>query len=83
MANSFIPLILYHMRLSEPNPLFPATISHSIRKGIPKLVHHIIWLLGWACMLRVIAGNGDILHTIFAIKMVVTGVIAVMIYPVG
>lgn len=32
-ACNFIPLVLYHLRLSDPVPRFPHTISYSIRKG--------------------------------------------------
>jgi hypothetical protein len=32
-ACNFIPLVLYHLRLSDSVPRFPHTISYSIRKG--------------------------------------------------
>ena len=35
-GSTIIPFLLYHLRLSDAKPLFPATISHTIRKGPPR-----------------------------------------------
>jgi len=40
---SLIPLILYYLKTSEERTKFPATISFTIRKGIPRAAHHVLW----------------------------------------
>lgn len=51
-ASTFLPLLLYHLRTSEAKPLFPATISHSIRKGPPRWTQHALWLAGWGLLMK-------------------------------
>lgn len=83
-GSSFVPLLLYHMKLSDDQPKFPATISYSIRHGVPRWAHHAIWLAGWAVMLRMIRGPaGDASVRAFGYQMVATGVVAVILCPLG
>lgn len=80
--STIFPLLLYHLRTSEPNPKFPATISHSIRKGVPKLAANLFWLVGWGAMLSVFVRRGGI-GRYFAMQMFVTGVVTTMVCPLG
>ena len=81
--STVLPLLLYHLKLSEPNPKFPCTISHSIRQGVPKVAANAFWLVGWAAMLSVFVRRGGPLGRWFAIQMFATGVITTMVCPVG
>ena len=52
-ASTFLPFLLYHLRLSDEKPLFPATISHTIRKGPPRWAQHALWLAGWGALMKI------------------------------
>jgi hypothetical protein len=49
LTTALLPGALYYLGFSPDGrrPKFPATISFTIRAGLPKIVHHIIWLAGW------------------------------------
>lgn len=83
ISTSAVPLLLYYLRLSEPVPLFPATISWTIRKGVPRWTHHSLWLAGWAVFLSVFLKRGDVRLKIFALQMFATGFICVILCPIG
>lgn len=78
-----VPILLYYMRTSEAKPKFPATISFCIRKGIPKYAHNLIWLAGWAAMYNVIHRRGGKFEKLFAVQMIMTGIITVFICALG
>uniref|UniRef100_A0A6S8AS38 Uncharacterized protein n=1 Tax=Aplanochytrium stocchinoi TaxID=215587 RepID=A0A6S8AS38_9STRA len=80
---SLIPLILYYLKTSEERTKFPATISFTIRKGIPRAAHHVLWLLGWYSMYDVFHRAGSRFSRLFAIQMWVTGVICTFICQLG
>ena len=79
-----LPLILY--AALEPRPrLLPMSISWTIRRGIPRLVHHCCYVAGWLLLLatcRRAVGN-DGLVTYFALQMFATGVFASIVCPLG
>ena len=50
-ACSVVPCLLYYLRTSESPTKFPATISFTIRKGVPRWTHHALWLAGWVLRL--------------------------------
>lgn len=83
-ASIWVPAILYYVcRLSDDPPRFPCTISWSIRRAAPRHTQHALWLAGWWQVCRVVLAQGDVVGTAFASSMVLTGVVAVMLCPVG
>ena len=81
-ASWILPLGLYF--LFEPAPRkWPITISWTIRKGVPKLVHHACWLSGWLLFVAAGARVGDTLVTAFLVSMFVTGALSVILCPIG
>ena len=81
-CSTAVPFVLYHLRTSESRPLFPHTISWSIRKGWPRLAQHVLWLLGWATFFSALRRTGRSVR-LFAAQMVATGIVATIICPVG
>ena len=77
------PIVLYYLKTSENPTKFPATISFTIRKGIPRFVSNGFWLLGYGLFLRIIWKNGGLLSKIFAGIMFSTGFLANIIFPLG
>lgn len=48
MLAQWVPCVMYYLRLGrDSKPQFPATISFTIRQGLPKYAHHVFWTLGW------------------------------------
>lgn len=76
-----LPLALYHAGTSEARPLFPNTISWSIRKGLPKHASHALWTIAWLLMLSVFRRRGDFNTRMFALQMCAKGVITVLLCP--
>lgn len=85
VLSQWAPFLLYYSGFhSEPEPhgpTFPATISHTIRKGIPKWGHHCFWFIGWYKVLKALeargAGLGTKLRCAFAFSQ---GVAACVIF---
>ena len=68
----------------EPAPRkWPITISWTIRKGVPKLVHHFCWLSGWLLFVIAAARGGDLYISAFLAKMFLTGALSVILCPIG
>ena len=82
-ACSIVPCALYYAGASERPTKFPATISFTIRKGLPRLAHHVIWLTGWACMGDVLRRAGSPFIQKFAAAMLATGVWTTIIFRLG
>ena len=77
-----LPLLLY--AALEPSPRrFPMSISWTIRKGTPRLLHHSCWLGGWALFLATLVRSGDWIVAGFSMQMFATGAIAVILCPLG
>ena len=83
-ASTLVPLVLYHCRVSDAQPLFPATISHTIRWGKPRLVNFVFWISGWSVMLFVVGTRAESwLVVAFAWQMVLTGIACTQLCPSG
>jgi len=82
-ACSIIPCALYYFGTSERPTKFPATISFTIRKGVPRWAHHVLWAAGWACMGEVIRNAGSQWVQRFTASMVATGVWTVVVFRLG
>lgn len=82
-ACSVVPCLLYYLRTSESPTKFPATISFTIRKGVPRWTHHALWLAGWACMGRVFQSAGSAATRRFAAAMFATGIWTTFIFRLG
>ena len=86
-ATFVVPTLIYYCAPAwlrpDPSPRFPATISYTIRRGLPKWVHHTIWLGGWHCVLGAHAGPARPLGRAFLCQMVATGVVATVLAPCG
>jgi hypothetical protein len=86
----FLPMVYYYLSPVAGFPIdapvkFPASISHTIRKGPPKYLHHVLWLLGWwktYSALNLHAESDSYAH-LFLVQMVLTGVVCVILFPVG
>lgn len=83
-ATSLAPCVLYYLKTSETNTKFPATISFTIRKGVPRYAQHILWVAGWSHMYAVFkrCARGRF-SRLFVAQMVLTGVITTMICRLG
>lgn len=83
--NAVIPAGLYYFTRygRDPIPKFPATISYTIRLGLPKWVSHLGWSAGWYLMYRVIQRRGDQLLKAFSMQMFATGIVTTAICPLG
>lgn len=78
------PVIFYFFDPLSSDGRFPSTISHQIRRGRPKLAHNAIWLTGWLHVLAALWLSGETLRwKAFALQMIATGVLAIVIYPLG
>ena len=83
-ASTLVPLVLYHFRTSDTQPLFPATISHTIRRGVPRLVNFVLWISGWSIMLYAVGTRAESwLVVAFAWQMVLIGIVCTQLCPVG
>eukprot|EP00658_Telonema_sp_P-2_P060780 TRINITY_DN49601_c0_g1_i2.p1 TRINITY_DN49601_c0_g1~~TRINITY_DN49601_c0_g1_i2.p1 ORF type:complete len:241 (+),score=53.93 TRINITY_DN49601_c0_g1_i2:50-724(+) len=82
-ASQFLPLVLYYLGSSERPTKFPATISFTIRKGLPKWIHHLIWLRGWAHFYAILRRRGSASLRAFCLQMVATGVVCTFICAIG
>ena len=78
-ACQYATFFLYH--LVDAAPVWPATISFTIRRGAPRFLHHALWLAGWFVTATAIARSGT--SVAFCAQMVATGVVSVIIFPVG
>jgi len=76
-----VPQLLYYLRYSEKNPRFPATISYTIRKGLPRWLHGFSWTLGWGLTLSGMLPHSNRAIRLYMLQMVLTGVINIL-FPV-
>mmetsp|Transcript_40703 Transcript_40703/g.117792 ORF Transcript_40703/g.117792 Transcript_40703/m.117792 type:complete len:237 (-) Transcript_40703:71-781(-) len=82
-SSMVVPPALYYLKTSDPTPLFPATISWTIREGVPRLAHHSLWLAAWCLCLSVVQRRGDWRGRAFSWQMLATGVVCVILCPLG
>jgi hypothetical protein len=85
LTQSFLNLLLYYtgFGVDGKNTKFPATISFTIRGGIPMYSNLIVWTAGWGQMFRVLLSKGDTVAKIFAGQMYLVGLSTVYLFPVG
>jgi len=78
------PCLYYFSRFGVDNPpKFPATISYTIRAGLPKWLHHLIWSSGWFAMYGLFHRYGDTRLRVFALQMFCTGVVTTAVCSLG
>ena len=82
---SVLPPILYYWfsNVDRPKPKFPASISHTIRKGAPQQLQMTIWTCGWYLLSGVICRNGSSMLKKFTLQMYMTGVVTTTICALG
>mmetsp|Transcript_27606 Transcript_27606/g.38837 ORF Transcript_27606/g.38837 Transcript_27606/m.38837 type:complete len:321 (-) Transcript_27606:2120-3082(-) len=80
---SVLPALVYYMGTVERPAKFPATISFTIRKGLPKHLQTLLWVSGWVYMARIIKRAGSIRIQKFCTKMFLTGVWTTQIFRLG
>ena len=82
---SALNLILYYtgFGLEGRTPKFPATISFTIRGGIPLYTNMVVWTAGWTQMMRILLTKGDTLCKGFSLQMYLTGFLTTYVFPVG
>jgi len=92
---SILPPLTYYfsrgyLAVDRP-PKFPATISFTIRKGLPKKIQTILWAGGWALMYRLIHRRtkhasqhfySSLLRR-YTLQMIGTGVCTIELFPLG
>ena len=86
LLNSATNLLLYYGGASPDGHTyakFPATISWTVRRGLPQAINLLLWACGWWNMLRVFARRGDRMANLFAAQMFVTGISALWVFPIG
>jgi len=77
------PTAAYYCGGCDALPRFPATISWTIRAGLPKHVHHVLWLSGWFHVIMALGLSGRHLGFAFSTQMMVTGIISIIFCPTG
>ena len=81
-ASWAVPLACYF--LVEPRPLrFPMSISWTIRRGLPRWVHHASWLAGWSIFAAALVRAGNAFVTTFSLQMFATGALTVILCPLS
>lgn len=80
LATWALPTLAYYLGRERA---FPATISWTIRVGWPKLLHHVLWLSGWACTARGVSEAEGQTGLGLCAAMVSVGVVAVVLAPIG
>jgi len=76
-----VPQLLYYLRYSDKSPRFPATISWTIRKGPPRWLHCVSWILGWGLTLSGMLPRSNRAIRVYMLQMVLTGIINIL-FPV-
>ena len=77
------PLALY--TVLEPRPrLFPMSVSWTVRRGLPRVVHQACWVAGWALFVgTAVRSTGRSFVSGFAAQMFATGAVATIACPLG
>lgn len=98
LLSFFIPPLAYYTKgipfFEDSDQKFPATISWTIRRGLPKYLHHLFWINGWVLMLRMLVRRFFAARSqsakkaawkvlVFGLQMFCTGVVSIVLYPVG
>lgn len=79
-----VPPFLYYVCGAVERPAkFPASISFTIRKGLPKLVHLLLWTAGWAVMGRILRRGAPSSLRRFAAQMYATGLWTTQLFSLG
>lgn len=76
-----VPLLLY--LVLEKHIVLPTSISWTIRTGFPRAAHHATWLVGWLLFLHVLIQQSSLVVGLFALQMFLTGIVAVILFPLG
>uniref|UniRef100_A0A7S1Q1K5 Uncharacterized protein n=1 Tax=Alexandrium catenella TaxID=2925 RepID=A0A7S1Q1K5_ALECA len=79
-ACQYLGVLLYYLGAAERPRKFPASISYTLSKGLPKYTFMSIWLAAWMRMLRLMLGTGHVYATVFTGQMVATGVLTMFVY---
>ena len=64
-------------------PKFPASISFTIRKGLPRYTQFVLWAAGWSCLGNVIYKHGSTSLRRFLLHMIGTGLWTTQLFPLG
>ena len=85
LANTGLNAALYYTGFSPDGykVKFPATISWTVRRGLPQKSNLLFWSSGWYLVGSVFARRGDRLARLFAAQMYCVGVVTLGICPVG
>jgi hypothetical protein len=84
LSTFVLPTLVYYSVDPSSDRRFPATISWTIRRGAAKVIHHLLWLAGWACVIYALRRGGETQGwVIFAVFMVAVGIVAVVLSPIG
>jgi len=85
-ASSVVTPLLYYAKAGtvvDTPPKFPATISYTIRKGLPKQVHFLMCIAGWAAMFPVLRRCSTPWVQCFFAQMLLLGLWATQIFPLN
>lgn len=73
LLSQYATLLLYYAGTAEQPCKFPASMSYTASKGLPKLAFLFPWLRGWWLLLGLLWDNSDCGTLAFAGQMVGTG----------
>lgn len=75
LASQYTAMCLYYAGTAERPTKFPASISYTASKGLPKYAFLLLWLRGWSLFLGVFWAMGETGALAFALQMITTGFI--------
>ena len=72
VSSQYLPMLLYYMGTSEGQKKFPASLSYTTSRGLPRWTCLGCWLIGWFFFLRILDFQTDATILSFAIQMILT-----------
>ena len=72
LCSQYLPMLLYYMRTSEQQLKFPASLSYTTSRGLPRFACLLLWLVGWYFFIRILDWSADLAILAFAAQMLLT-----------
>ena len=72
LLSQYLPMLLYYLGTSEQKLKFPASLSYTTSRGLPRLSCLALWLLGWSFFLGTLDWASDLAIMAFASQMLLT-----------
>lgn len=55
LVSQYLPMVLYYLGTSEEQLKFPASLSYTTSRGLPRWTCLTFWLMGWSFFLRLLS----------------------------